>query len=120
MSKKILVTGGLGAVGAYLVKELRARGNEVFVADTRHHGDAQYARCDVGEFHQVERLWLGGGWSNGYTKGPRTFDCVYHLAAEFGRWNGEDYYETLWRSNAVGTKNILRMQEREGDRKSVV
>ena len=114
MSKKILVTGGLGAVGAYLVKELRARGNEVFVADTRHHGDAQYARCDVGEFHQVERLWLGGGWSNGYTKGPRTFDCVYHLAAEFGRWNGEDYYETLWRSNAVGTKNILRMQEREG------
>ena len=114
MSKKILVTGGLGAVGAYLVKELRARGNEVFVADTRHHGDAQYARCDVGEFHQVERLWLGGGWSNGYTKGPRRFDCVYHLAAEFGRWNGEDYYETLWRSNAVGTKNILRMQEREG------
>jgi dTDP-glucose 4,6-dehydratase len=36
------------------------------------------------------------------------------LAAEFGRWNGEDYYEQVWRTNAVGTKNILRMQEREG------
>ena len=42
------------------------------------------------------------------------FDVVYHLAAEFGRWNGEDYYENLWRTNAVGTKNIIRMQEREG------
>ena len=112
--KRILVTGGLGAVGAYLVKELRRRGNDVFVADVRHHGDPNYARCDVGEFHQVERLWTGGGWANGYTKGSRRFDVVYHLAAEFGRWNGEDYYETLWRSNAVGTKNLLRMQEREG------
>ncbi len=40
------------------------------------------------------------------------FDCVYHCAAEFGRWNGEDFYEQLWRTNAVGTKNIIRLQER--------
>ncbi len=43
---------------------------------------------------------------------PSGFDLVYHLAAEFGRWNGEDYYETLWRSNAIGTKNVLRLQEK--------
>jgi len=40
------------------------------------------------------------------------FDYVYHCAAEFGRWNGEDFYELLWRTNAVGTKNIIRLQER--------
>jgi dTDP-glucose 4,6-dehydratase len=40
------------------------------------------------------------------------FDYVYHTAAEFGRWNGEDFYETLWRANAVGTKNVIRLQER--------
>jgi len=114
--KNILVTGGLGAVGTYLVKELRGRGHNVFVADMRHHHDPQYARCDVGEFHQVERLWTGGGWQNGYAPKGRKFDYVYHLAAEFGRWNGEDYYENVWRTNAVGTKNILRMQEREGFR----
>jgi dTDP-glucose 4,6-dehydratase len=113
-NKNILVTGGLGAVGTYLVKELRSRGHNVFVADMRHHHDPQYARCDVGEFHQVERLWTGGGWQNGYAPTGRKFDFVYHLAAEFGRWNGEDYYENVWRTNAVGTKNILRMQEREG------
>jgi dTDP-glucose 4,6-dehydratase len=112
--KNILVTGGLGAVGAYLVRELRSRNHNVFVADMRHHHDPQYARCDVGEFHQVERLWTGGGWANGYSAKGRKFDYVYHLAAEFGRWNGEDYYENVWRTNAVGVKNILRMQEREG------
>jgi len=111
----ILVTGGLGAVGSFLVPELERRGHRVFVADIRHHHDAPaYARCDVGEFRQVERLWTGGGWPQGYTPRPRRFDLVYHLAAEFGRWNGEDYYENLWLTNAVGTKNILRMQEREG------
>lgn len=114
--KNILVTGGLGAVGSYLVKALEQRGHRVFVVDLKHHHGANYARCDVGEFRQVERLWTGGGWENGYTPEPRKFDVVYHLAAEFGRWNGEDFYEQVWRTNAVGTKNILRMQEREGFR----
>lgn len=112
--QKILVTGGLGAVGTYLVKELRGRGHDVFVADHKHARDANYARCDVGEYRQVERLWTGGGWEQGSLARPHKFDVVYHLAAEFGRWNGEDYYENVWRTNAVGTKNIIRMQEREG------
>jgi dTDP-glucose 4,6-dehydratase len=114
--QRVLVTGGLGAVGSYLVKELRTRGHNVVVADLRHHHDPQYTRCDVGEFHQLERLWAGGGWTHGYAPSGNTFDYVFHLAAEFGRWNGEDYYENVWRTNAVGTKNILRMQEREGFR----
>jgi len=114
MAKNILVTGGVGAVGTYLVKALEALGHNVFIIDLKHHHGANYARCDVGEFRQVERLWTGGGWDHGYTPKGRKFDVVYHLAAEFGRWNGEDYYEQVWRTNAVGTKNIIRMQEREG------
>lgn len=102
---KILVTGGLGAVGSWLVRELRGRGHEVWIMDRPHHHDPQYVRGDVGEFRQFERVVEG-----------RDFDYVYHLAAEFGRWNGEDFYETLWRSNAIGTKNLLRLQERFGFR----
>jgi dTDP-glucose 4,6-dehydratase len=98
---KILVTGGLGAIGKPLSEELRRRGHEVFILDRAHHYDQHYTRCDVGEFHQVENLFA-----------KAEFDYVYHLAAEFGRRNGEDFYETLWRTNAIGTKNIIRMQER--------
>ena len=97
----VLVTGGLGAVGSKLVEELERRGHEVYVADLPHSGGTRYFRCDVGHYRQVERIFDG-----------HEFDYVYHLAAEFGRWNGEDFYETLWTTNAVGTKNIIRMQER--------
>ena len=102
---RILVTGGLGAVGAPLVGELRKRGNEVWVADRPHAPGPNYLRCDVGIHRQVARLFE-----------DRPFDLVYHLAAEFGRNNGEDFYETMWASNAIGTKNILRCQERRGFR----
>jgi dTDP-glucose 4,6-dehydratase len=61
-----------------------------------------YARADVGEFRQIERVFE--------RMGP--FDYVYNCAAEFGRWNGEDFYESLWQTNAIGTKNIIRLQER--------
>src|ERR1700754_4654711 len=111
---RILVTGGLGTVGAGLVKELRSRGCHVVSCDLHHQPDEigfslktdvdvpLYARCDVGEFRQLERVFERCG----------PFDFVYHCAAEFGRWNGEDFYETLWRTNAIGTKNVIRLQER--------
>ncbi len=97
---KILVTGGLGAVGKPLSEELRRRGHEVWISDRMHYYKPCYIRCDIGEFHQVENLF-----------NIVKFDYVYHLAAEFGRRNGEDFYETLWKTNVIGTKNILRMQD---------
>jgi len=111
---RILITGGLGTVGAGLVAELRGRSHHVVSCDLAHQPDEigfsvrtdvsapLYARCDVGEFRQIERVFEQTG----------PFESVYHCAAEFGRWNGEDFYETLWRTNAVGTKNIIRLQER--------
>src|SRR5687768_16851703 len=111
---RILVTGGLGTVGAGLIAELRQRGHHVVSCDLQHQPDEigfslrtdvevpLYARCDVGEFRQLERVFERCG----------PFDYVYHCAAEFGRWNGEDFYETLWRTNAIGTKNVIRLQER--------
>jgi dTDP-glucose 4,6-dehydratase len=112
--RRVLVTGGAGTVGAGLVAELLSRGHAVASCDRSHRHDevgfslrtdvpnAAYARCDVGEFRQLERVFERFG----------PFDYVYHCAAEFGRWNGEDFYDTLWRTNAVGTKNVIRLQER--------
>lgn len=100
---KILVTGGKGVVGTKLVQKLKDVGNEVWVCDLKHSYEVQYFRCDVGKFRQLKNIFE-----------QQTFDYVYHLAAEFGRWNGEDYYEDLWLTNAVGTKNILRLQQEHG------
>lgn len=97
----VLVTGGLGTVGHALVKELKSRGYTVWVCDLPHSHYPNYIRCDVSSSHQLSRVFE-----------KNQFDYVYHLAAEFGRWNGEDYYDTLWRSNVIGTKNIIRLQER--------
>ena len=110
---KILVTGGLGTIGRGLVETLVASGHDVWSLDLAHAANEvgfslrtdvprpRYARCDVGEYRQLERVFD--------KMGP--FDYVYHAAAEFGRWNGEDFYEQLWRSNVVGTKNLIRLQE---------
>ncbi len=42
------------------------------------------------------------------------YHFVYHLAAEFGRINGEEYYDTLWQTNVIGTRNILEWQRKRG------
>lgn len=89
-------------MGAPLVRELRGRGHEVWVCDLMHSAAPNYIRCDVSRYRQLERIFE-----------EHDFDYVYHLAAEFGRWNGEDYYETLWTTNVIGTKNIIRLQEQK-------
>jgi dTDP-glucose 4,6-dehydratase len=101
---KILVTGSRGTLGQPLVDELRRRGHEVWGCDLMHYSDELYRRADMAEFRQVERVF------------EENFDYVYHLAAEFGRMNGEDYYETAWRTNVIGTRHILEMQKRRGFR----
>ena len=113
---RILVRGSRGVVGSYLVPMLTKKGHSVFGIDLTHavgeigwehqmsKSDFYYSRCDVGDFRQLERVFEEAG----------PFDFVYHTAAEFGRWNGEDYYEQVWRSNAIGTKHIIRIQEKLG------
>ena len=115
---RVLITGSLGTVGRGLQTELSDRGHSVLGCDKSHAADQvgfsvgsdaidpSYVRCDVSSYRQVERVLRDLG----------PFDYVYHCAAEFGRWNGEDYYEQLWSSNCIGTKNLIRLQEQMGFR----
>tara|TARA_Y100001934_G_scaffold132030_1_gene160109 strand:- start:241 stop:1158 length:918 start_codon:yes stop_codon:yes gene_type:complete len=98
---KILVTGGLGAIGSQLCKQLKNQDNEIWICDLYHSNKQKYLRCDISKYQQIEKVIT--------LIQP---DFVYHLAAEFGRINGEDHYFQLWQTNAIGTKNILRLQEK--------
>jgi dTDP-glucose 4,6-dehydratase len=102
----IFVTGALGIVGKDMVKGLKESGHNLFCIGERHTElpEEEYRRCDIRSMYQLERVFGIAETILG------KIDCVYHLAAEFGRMNGEDYYDTLWNTNAVGTKNILVLQ----------
>lgn len=102
---KILVTGSKGTLGVPLVKQLSSNGHEVWQCDLQHQRDDNYFRADVANYRQLLRIFEA-----------EKFDYVYHLAAEFGRINGEEYYETLWESNVIGTRNILELQKKFGFR----
>lgn len=99
---KILVTGGAGNIGTNLCNELRSRGHSVISIDLYNTERDNYYRCDVRNYRQLENILENFG----------KFDFVYHLAAEYGRWNGEDFYENLWQTNNVGTKHILKLQQK--------
>lgn len=97
---EILVTGSRGTLGTPLVRELRRRGHEVWGCDLQHQADQQYIRADIANYRQLERVF------------ERPYQYVYHLAAEFGRINGEEYYDTLWQTNVIGTRNVLELQRK--------
>ena len=98
---KVLVTGGSGFIGTNLVQELQSRGHNVMICDLLNNSLENYYRCDVSKIRHLENIFE-----------KHQFDFVYHLAAEYGRWNGEDYYENLWSTNVIGTKNMTKMQEK--------
>jgi len=77
------------------VNELRQRGHEVLASDLYNADREQYIRVDVRNYRQLARVLE-----------KQKFDLVYHLAAEYGRWNGEDFYENLWQTNVIGTKHM--------------
>lgn len=94
---KVLITGSEGVLGSTLKQELRKRGHSVFGCDLVHASDPQTMRTDIAERRQVDRLF-------DFVDRP---DIVYHFAAEFGRMNGQDYYEQLWKTNCIGTRNVI-------------
>ena len=109
---KVLITGSEGVVGTKISDILRERGYNVFGIDLYHtphlygHGlgkveNENYFRCDISEYRQISDVIE-------HVK-P---DIVYNCGAEFGRWNGEHFYEKVWKTNAIGTKNIIRLQEK--------
>jgi len=123
MSERILVTGGAGFIGSFLVDELLERGHDVRIYDAlvaQVHGtdqalpdylnpDAEFIKGDVRDRDALARALQG-------------IDVIYHLAAAVGV--GQSMYEIQYytEANTLGGAVLLDLlaNSRHSARKLVV
>ncbi|MCW1822301.1 NAD-dependent dehydratase [Mycolicibacterium conceptionense] len=102
---KVVVTGGSGRVGRYVVDEL-ASGFNVTNADlTQSEAAVDYTQADVTDLDSVRRAVKGA-------------DAVVHLAALDYDWNAAP--EQYIRVNTMGTWNVLQAAAENDVRKVVL
>jgi nucleoside-diphosphate-sugar epimerase len=96
----ILVTGGSGLVGRYVVDHLALK-HTVSVLDKKplHRTDLEFLEVDILDLEHLQKRIKG-------------FDAVVHLAAIPNPLN--DPPETVFRVNTLGTFNVLNTCERNG------
>ena len=104
MAKRVVVTGGGGFIGAYLVKRLVADGWDVAIVDTMVRGDAsrfaevadavELFTCDVRDQAALERAFNGA-------------EVVMHLAAINGT---ENFYKRPELVLDVGLRGALAVE----------
>ncbi len=111
--QRILVTGGAGFVGSRLTAALVGAGHRVTVVDNLSSmgsqsllsdvsGAYEFVHADIRCREDFERIPAGG------------FDRVYHLAASFANARSIKEPEYDFRTNVIGTENVVRFAERRG------
>lgn len=102
----IIVTGGSGAVGRYIVDELLAHRHTVGVLDLAmpHRAEPHFHRCDVLSLPEVTAALAG-------------YDAVIHSAGIPHPLN--DPPEKVYTVNTLGTFNVLEAAHRNGITKAV-
>ena len=98
--KKVLVFGGFGFLGYYLVKELLRRNYEVCVADIiineKFISDISYIKCDIADKKQVNDVF-----------NTDTFDIVYNLAGFANLDKAIENPTLTMQLNVIGNINII-------------
>ncbi|MGM5484349.1 MAG: NAD-dependent epimerase/dehydratase family protein [Nanobdellota archaeon] len=104
MSEKILVTGGAGFVGSYIVDELVNQGKEVKVMDDLRTGRVENIKHVMDKISFLQESVLN---QNALDLFMKDVDTVYHLAAEVGvnRVIGRD--KDIWENDYIGTEKAL-------------
>jgi UDP-glucose 4-epimerase len=111
MAKRVVVTGGGGFIGAYLVKRLVRDGWDVAVVDTMIRGDAsrfaevaddvELFTCDVRNEQALERAFAGA-------------EVVMHLAAINGTENFSKHPELVFDVGVRGALAVVKAGRKAG------
>ena len=96
---RVLITGGNGFIGSHLAELLLDQGDDVTLFDTHFNSNTAHLSCtkirgDVRHYSRVKAAVVGQ-------------DAVFHFAAVSRvAWGQLDPY-TCWRTNQLGTLNVL-------------
>src|SRR5271167_1097421 len=104
MAKTVLVTGGNGFVGCYIVRALVARGDHVRVmiragADVRALAGVDCEHV-IGDLRDPEAVAAAAAGS----------DEIYHVAADYRLWVLDE--APMYATNVEGTRNVLAAARR--------
>ena len=103
-NKRILVTGGAGAIGTNLVKRLlEIDGTEVVVIDNLSSGSVKGLNLERIEFHHAD-ICDDNALIKIFSK---PVDVIFHLAAFFANQNSIDHPEDDLKTNILGTVKLL-------------
>lgn len=93
---KIVVFGGSGFLGSYVVSELIKRGHKVTVADlTQQTKEAAFKKCNITEENQVEKVLR------------QPYDVVYNFAGFSSLDLANQFPKKVFDLNVMGNLNIL-------------
>jgi UDP-glucose 4-epimerase len=110
---RTLVTGGAGYIGSVVAQQLLRAGHEVVVLDDLSRGHA--AAVPAGAGHADVSLLDGSALQEPLEQ----VDAVLHFAALALVAESVEHPELYWRTNVLGTRNLLDAMRANGVRKLV-
>lgn len=106
--KKILVTGGAGFIGYFLIKELLKNENsKIVIIDNMYRGRMDDELKKITSHKNVSFYQGDLTDSNLFNKLDKDFDYIYHLAAVIGVKNVIENPDKVLKHNAIVTLNLI-------------
>lgn len=113
---KVLVTGGAGYIGSFMVRCLLEKGYEVVVLDNLSRGEknvipqnVEFIDADITNIEDLESVFNENS----------AFDAVMHFAGLIAVGESEREPELYYKNNVIGSKNLFEIAQRSGVNKII-